>query len=213
MKNLLAKGSNQYIKRYKKQPDRYLGFRFKTWMSIYLIIALMLAVVYFGYTSRQSEPGKFVSPLPQGASTYTWSTPPVTKHFEDKRAQKLFNFLNSVNSPLAPFADTMVHEADKNAIDWTLVPAISGKESSFGKAIPENSFNAWGIMAWDAKGNRSVRAFTSWSDSIAFEAKLLSTGFRKDMYGGIQRRYCPSFECSSTWTSDVAGFSAQIAFK
>ena len=39
-----------------------------------------------------------------------------------------------------------------NGLDYRLVPAISGVESTFGKHIPDNSYNAYG---W-ANGNYSL---------------------------------------------------------
>jgi len=84
----------------------------------------------------------------------------------DMRVQKLEAFLSKYNSPLAPYAQDFITLADQYQIDWKLVPAITGVESTFGKQIPYNSYNAYG---W-ANGNY---AFKSWEDSIAIVTKAL----------------------------------------
>ena len=77
----------------------------------------------------------------------------------DPRVTQLKRFLESYGSPLAPFAKNFIDSADRYQIDWRLVPAITGVESTFGKRIPFNSFNAYG---W-ANG---VYFFNSWEQSI-----------------------------------------------
>lgn len=84
----------------------------------------------------------------------------------DERIAKLKNFLASYNSPLAKYANNFVEAADKYGIDWKLVPAITGVESTFGKNIPANSYNAYG---W-ANG---TFYFQSWEQSIDHVSKTL----------------------------------------
>lgn len=153
---------------------------------------------------------KIISPLPLGNETITATptptaiptiTPPQTT---DNRAQALYTILSQRHSPLAAYAQYIVQESDANGIDWTLIAAISGKESGFGINMPEGSYNAWGI------GGRSFRYFSSWEESIAFEAALLGRDYRYNEYAGIQYKYCPSSECSDTWTQDVTQFSQEI---
>lgn len=94
------------------------------------------------------------------------------KQVVDNRAQILKGFLESYDSPLAPHAQTFIDEADKNGLDWKLVPAIAGVESWFGQRIPYNSYNGWGYGVY---GN-NVRNFTSWDDGI----HVVSTALRED---------------------------------
>lgn len=84
----------------------------------------------------------------------------------DKRVIKLEKFLESYDSPLAEYADKFVEAADKYGLDWKLVPAITGVESTFGKQIPANSYNAYG---W-ANG---AFYFESWEQSIDLVSKTL----------------------------------------
>jgi len=121
----------------------------------------------------------------------------------DYRVENLRNFLIQFNSPLAPYAQDFVTFADANGLDYRLVPSISGVESTFGKAIPSNSFNAYG---W-ANGNYS---FSSWSDSISVVSQTLRTEYIEkgaNSLNKIARRYAPP---SSTWGSKVKYFEGKI---
>ena len=91
----------------------------------------------------------------------------------DNRADILRGFLEKNNSPLAPFADSFVKEADKNKIDWKLVAAIAGNESQFGLLIPAFSNNGWGYGVY---GN-NVRSFASWEEGIAVVSKAIRVDY------------------------------------
>src|SRR5258706_9253508 len=82
----------------------------------------------------------------------------------DVRVTRLHSFLQSYDSPLADEAKTFIQEADKNNLDWKLVAAISGVESTFGKQIPPGSYNGWG---WGIPtGAQSGIGFKDWGDGI-----------------------------------------------
>lgn len=121
----------------------------------------------------------------------------------DYRVIKLRKYLESHNSPLSPYASEIVFWADYYQLDWRLVPAISGVESTFGKRIPRNSYNAYG---W-ANGNYS---FESWSQSVEVVSETLRTKYKDDglvTLRQISRRYAPP---SSTWTWKVNYFMNDI---
>ncbi|OGG13330.1 hypothetical protein A2773_00850 [Candidatus Gottesmanbacteria bacterium RIFCSPHIGHO2_01_FULL_39_10] len=121
----------------------------------------------------------------------------------DQRAEVLKNYLEGFNSPLAPFASKFVSEADKYDIPWTWVPAISGIESTFGKHIPYNSYNAWG---W-ANGEY---AFKSWDEAIKIVTKTLKERYvdrGADTIDKIAPIYAPP---SHTWAGKVQYFIGKI---
>jgi hypothetical protein len=121
----------------------------------------------------------------------------------DPRVGQLRAFLDQYNSPLAEYAEVFVAYADMYDIDWRLVPAISGVESTFGKRIPANSYNAYG---W-ANGNY---AFTSWEDSIEIVSRTLKERYIEKgalSINQIARRYAPP---SSTWAGKVKYFMKKI---
>lgn len=94
---------------------------------------------------------------------------PITKGAEDKRAKKLGLYLHSRNSPLAAYAPDFIAEADKYQLDWKLLPAISGVESTFGLYLPAASHNGWGFGIY----NDHVTRFASWQEGIETVAKSL----------------------------------------
>ena len=121
----------------------------------------------------------------------------------DYRVRVLKLYLTKHNSPLADYAGYFVETADKYNIDWRLVPAISGVESTFGKRIPYDSFNAYG---W-ANG---AYKFKSWEDSIEIVTKTLREKYidrGAPSIAIIARRYAPP---SSTWAGKVKFFMARI---
>lgn len=126
----------------------------------------------------------------------------VSKH-SNLREVCLTRFLEKHNSPLATYADKFIFYADKYRLDYRLVPAISGVESSFGKRIPKGSFNAYG---W-ANGKYY---FESWELGIEEVSKVL----RKNYYDqgatnltNIGRLYAPP---SKTWAWKVKYFMKKI---
>ena len=125
----------------------------------------------------------------------------------DNRVKILREFLESYNSPLAPFAGTFVETADIYNLDWRLVTAISGVESTFGQQIPANSYNGWG---WGIYGN-NVTYFSSWEDGI----QTISKGLREkymDM-AGTDNIYAvgSSYAASPTWAVRVEFFMNRIS--
>ena len=121
----------------------------------------------------------------------------------DFRVLKLKVYLSGHNSPLAAYSDVFVKYADEYDLDWRLVAAISGVESTFGKRIPYKSYNAYG---W-ANGKY---AFESWEDSIEVVSKTLREKYIDDgltTIGQIARRYAPP---SSTWARNVKFFINKI---
>jgi hypothetical protein len=63
---------------------------------------------------------------------------------EDKRPDILKNYLLRYNSNLSDYSELIIERADVYQIPWSLLPAISGVESTFCRHIPINSFNCWG---------------------------------------------------------------------
>jgi hypothetical protein len=121
----------------------------------------------------------------------------------DYRVQNLKKFLGKYNSPLVSYADDFVAYADANGLDYRLVPAITGVESTFGKHIPVDSYNAYG---W-ANGEYS---FISWENSISHVSKTLKTSYidkGAPTIAKIARRYAPP---STTWGKNVTFFMGKI---
>jgi hypothetical protein len=121
----------------------------------------------------------------------------------DPRVTKLRSYLEKNKSPLTDYADEFVKYADKYEIDWRLLPAISGVESTFGKHIPLNSYNAYG---WANGGYK----FISWDNSIehvtkSLREKYVDRGY--DTLPEISRIYCPP---NPLWWTKVKFFMEKI---
>ena len=122
---------------------------------------------------------------------------------DDYRVLFLKNFLAEYNSPLSIYSEKLIFEADKNNLDWRLVAAISGVESTFGKKMPKNSFNAYG---WD----NGEHYFESWEKSIEVVSKTLN---KKYLQKGalsvrqIGRIYAPG---NRMWPYKVKFFISKI---
>lgn len=122
---------------------------------------------------------------------------------KDERPEKIRKFLNYYDSPFLPYSDLIVSVADKYNIDWRLLTAISGVESTFGRNIPKGTFNAYG---W----NNGDYSFKSWEDSIDHVSSVLSEKYIKkglDTPFKIAPIYCPP---SNTWARKVAYFMKKI---
>ncbi|MEK7166729.1 MAG: hypothetical protein AAB874_08025 [Patescibacteria group bacterium] len=122
----------------------------------------------------------------------------------DPRVMQLTQFLESHQSPMATYAASFLKTADLyNLPDWRLVPAISGVESSFGKHIPYNSYNAYG---W---ANGEYR-FENWEQSIELVTKTLKEKYidhGRDTVEEIAPVYAPP---STTWAGKVRFFMRKI---
>ncbi|MDP2585753.1 MAG: hypothetical protein Q8P29_02645 [Candidatus Levybacteria bacterium] len=131
---------------------------------------------------------------------------PAALEASDSRVRILREFLEKYNSPLVPFAGTFVETADKYDLDWKLVAAISGVESTFGQQIPYESFNGWG---WGIYGDNMIR-FSSWNEGIETISQGLRTKYidkwgAQDVYE-IGRFYA----ASPTWAQRVEYFMNSI---
>ncbi len=127
--------------------------------------------------------------------------------FQDARVELIRKYLTYYNSPLTPFAETIVKESDKNGIDWRLLVAIAQQESNLCKIIPENSFNCWG---WGIHSKGTLR-FSSYDEAI----KTITRGLRKNYIDKgyrtaeeIMRKYTPLSDGS--WARGVSQFMEDI---
>jgi hypothetical protein len=121
----------------------------------------------------------------------------------DNRVSKLKKFLSAQNSPLEDYAEDFVYWADQYELDYRLVPSITGVESSFGKKIPINSFNAYG---W----NNGNYLFKSWPQSIEHVSNTLKNKYYQKGANNIEKiakRYAPP---SKNWAYNVKYFMNKI---
>lgn len=131
----------------------------------------------------------------------------------DSRVLLIESFLRRNKSPMAPYADTIVSEADRNNIDFRLVPAIAMCESNAGKRMPKkDEFNAFGIAVYT--GQNHGKAFDSWPHSISWvsqyiKEKYYDRGFT-DLYNIGAIWAPPSVNTGYSWTNCVQSFQDAI---
>lgn len=121
---------------------------------------------------------------------------------QDLRVQALGQLFSKNNSPLTPYAADFVKYADRHGVDWMLLPAISGVESSFGKRLIPNSYNAYG---W----GQGYIYFESWEDGINTVISSLKTRY---INRGADTVYKigPIYAEAENWSARVAYFMEEI---
>ena len=169
--------------------------------KIILFVLFFLITYFIPQKVDASEKAKSVS-----AEFITASEEPLPVHHIDNRGDVLKRFLERYDSPLADESQTFVLEADKNHIDWKLLPAISGVESTFGQAVPPDCPNAWGYNIYDGH----TRCFTDFKEAI----QVISYDIRHvymDQWGATDVYSLGHlYAASPTWPQRVAMYMQQI---
>ena len=158
-----------------------------------LVFAISTLVVF-------AEPASAEYPVAESSAGLKTSA--ITEQV-DSREITLRKFLESHNSPLAPYAKHFIQMADVYNIDWRFVPAVAGVESTFGKRIPKNSYNAYGWV-------NGAHRFGSWENSIEVVSKTIREKYIDRgavSLDKIARRYAPP---SQTWALKVRYFMIKI---
>ncbi len=122
----------------------------------------------------------------------------------DPKAAILAKYLEKHNSPLQYHAQDFIDAANKYNLDWKLVAAISGTESTFGKFIP-GGYNGWG---WGVYGDQAL-GFNSWRDGIF----TVSKGLRENYINkGYTEPYAMNriYASSQAWGGHVTFFMNDI---
>lgn len=118
----------------------------------------------------------------------------------DPEAQILARYLGEFDSPLQYHAQDFVDAAKTYGLDWKMLPAIAGVESTFGKNIP-GGYNAWG---WGVYGNQAIY-FSSWKEAIF----TIAAGLRKNYLDrGLTNPYSMNraYAASPYWGGKVTYF-------
>ena len=118
------------------------------------------------------------------------------------RIQALKNVFKKYNSPLVEYASAYVKYAGEYDVDWKLLPAISGLESSFGVYLMPGSYNAYG---WGG----GMIYFESWENGI----KTINAALRQNYINrGATDVWSigPIYAESPTWAVRVDRFMNEI---
>ncbi len=119
-------------------------------------------------------------------------------------------FLESYHSPLAAYSDFILSVSEEYELDWRLLAAIAGAESTFCRTIPEGTYNCWG---WGIH-SRGTLGFSSYKEGIKIVAKGLREKFLDDgltSVDEIMARYAPvSLSRGGSWGRAVEYFMSQL---
>lgn len=121
-------------------------------------------------------------------------------------------FLLDYNSPMYPYADVLVNEADKYGLDWRLVASISGVESAFGNLIPPRSNNGWG---WRGGPAGAYSIFSTWGEGIKTVTSRLALGYGTTLTPfQIEPVYCPPCYANPAhaWANGVTRFMNELSY-
>jgi len=187
------------------------------------IIILVINMSLLGLISNQkkTDAGDLVIPAPipvrhtypAAASAGTGMVLGAQVVSGDSRSLLLQSFLQEHNSPLVPYADLIVTQADLNGFDFRLSVAIAMCESNLGKRMPSSgSFNAWGIAVYT--GQLDGASFRDWPHAIEWVSHYIKERYYdKGIYdlkqiGSIWAP--PSVETGYSWTNCVETFLGSI---
>ena len=138
-----------------------------------------------------------------------------TKYYiKDPRILAMSEFLADYNSPMQPYAEVFVIEADKYGLDWRLLASISGVESAFGNIIPKGSNNGWGWRG--INGNeKGWSMFESWEESITHITERMATGYGTNLTPfDIEPTYCPPCgrDPAHAWAHGVTRYMNELKY-
>jgi len=122
----------------------------------------------------------------------------------DIRATQMRVVLTKYNSPMIGLEDVLIKTAEKYGLDWTLMAAIAGTESSFAKRMPANCNNPYG---WGIYGDNKL-CFKSLEDSIEGVASGLAKKYNISTLESIAHTY--NTVSTDGWISHTKFFMNKI---
>ncbi len=122
----------------------------------------------------------------------------------DLRTVQMRVVLAKYNSPMVGLEDILIETAEKYGLDWTLMAAIAGTESSFARHMPYECINPYG---WGVYGDNKL-CFTSLEDSIEGVASGLAKKYNISSLESIARTY--NKVSTQAWISHTSFFMRKI---
>lgn len=132
------------------------------------------------------------------------STTKVTAAEHDPRVAQMRVVLAKYNSPMIGLEDVLIVTAEKYGLDWTLMAAIAGTESSFARRMPASCINPYG---WGVYGDNKL-CFKSLEESIEGVAAGLAKKYNISSLESIARTY--NTVSTAGWISHTKFFMNKI---
>jgi len=111
-------------------------------------------------------------------------TPKHARAFDIRETQMRL-VLERYQSPMVGMEKLLIETAENWGLDWTIMAAIAGTESSFAKRMPQNCNNPYG---WGIYGDHKL-CFASLEESVNAVAKGLATKYNTTSLESIARTY------------------------
>lgn len=165
---------------------------------VYLLFLSYNSKSYDGLTSQDVNRGVAFAALPSAENVLGASI--ISK---DARIEIVRQFFAKYKSPLEPYAQNIIEDADKYGLDYRLLPAIAMQESNLCQKIITDSYNCWGFGIYGKK----VTRFESYPEAIDTVSKTLAINY---IAGGlntpeeIMKKYTPSN--NGSWAYSVNYF-------
>ena len=153
------------------------------------------------------------TPLPQNDGPATSQEVTFQVIGGDARPLLLKSFLERNKSPMAPYSETLVSEADKNGFDYRLTTAIAMCESNAGLHMPtRDSYNAFGISVYT--GRNWGAQFKNWNHAIGWVSQYIKQRYYdqglNDLVDIGIRWAPPSADKDNSWARCVQSFIDKI---
>jgi hypothetical protein len=103
----------------------------------------------------------------------------------DSHPAQMRAVLTKYNSPMIGLEDKLIEIAEKYDLDWTIMAAIAGTESSFGKRMPYECINPYG---WGIYGGNKL-CFESFEAAAEAVASGLAKKYNTTSLESIGRTY------------------------
>lgn len=222
-----------YVRKIQAKPQKRWGlFLIPILLAIYLVwispsIEPFISDIFFSVYSVREEKFNFLTPVYANSVvdgnydlTSIGKTNPLdlvssrTKFYiKDPRVLAMYEFLGDYNSPMQPYAEIFITEADRYGLDWRFVASISGVESAFGRLIPHTGhFNGWG---WRGGPGGAYSVFEDFGDGITHVTERLALGYGTNLTPfDIESTYCPP--CGRNpehpWASGVTRYMNELDY-
>jgi len=174
---------------------------------IFLLIAVLFVYQLPKTASDPSAMTAFGSPVAFAALPTEQNIQSASITQGDGRAKRIHDFLASYGSPLTPYADLIVSDADKYGLDYRLLVSIAMQESGLCRHEIDNSHNCYGFGIY---GNH-VTYFSTYAEGIDTVSKALAEKYKADGLitpQQISGRWTPASHGS--WTQGVNYFMDEL---
>lgn len=184
----------------------------------FTLVLLLLNLSMLSAMSRLQKPTLPLSAIPPNESSFAASSGTAqvlsaSVIAGDARTLLLENFLQKNDSPMQPYAELIVQQADRYGLPFQLLPAIAMCESNLGKHVPlKAGFNPLGLAVYT--GTKTGKNFDSWQHAITWASQYVYDRYYSQ--GITQLRDMekiwspPSATGDHQWSNCVAFFEENI---